>query len=295
MSKLENNNQTPTIMEALKEAAGFLQVHQREERVAELLLLYHLGIKKTELLMKLRDKVDPVLYAAFRKDLEEHVNTGIPLQHLTGEEEFLGRRYYVNRDVLIPRPETEELVLGIEKMIQERLPGKQLTIADIGTGSGIIATSLKLAFPAANVIATDISERALLVAKSNSKTLGASITVKQGSYLEPVHQLNQKVNVLVSNPPYIDEADKAQMADTVKYFDPTIALFADDKGLAAYKAIVQGLPDVLAFPAVVGFEIGWQQGEAVQTLLQDRFPAAEVEVRKDINGKDRMVFAWIEQ
>jgi release factor glutamine methyltransferase len=295
LSKLENNNQTPTIMAALKEAAAFLQAHQREERVAELLLLYHLAISKTELLMKLRDTVDPIQYAAFRRDLEEHVHTGIPLQHLTGEEEFLGRRYYVNRDVLIPRPETEELVLGIEKMIQKRLAGKQLTIADIGTGSGIIATSLKLAFPEANVIATDISERALLVAKSNSKTLGASIRVKQGSYLEPIHQLDQKVNVLVSNPPYIDEADKAHMADTVKDFDPTIALFADDKGLAAYKAIVHGLSDVLAFPAVVGFEIGWQQGEAVRKLLQEKFPAAEVEVRKDINGKDRMVFAWIEQ
>jgi release factor glutamine methyltransferase len=282
-------------MEILKEAAAFLQDHQREERVAELLLLYHLGINKTELLMKLRDTVDPVLYAAFRKDLEEHVNTGIPLQHLTGEEEFLGRRYYVNRDVLIPRPETEELVLGMEKIIRERLAGAQLTIADIGTGSGIIATSLKLAFPEANVIATDISERALLVAKSNSKTLGASITLKQGSYLAPIHQLDQKVNVLVSNPPYIDEADKPQMADTVKDFDPAIALFADDYGLAAYKEIIHGLPNVLALPAVVGFEIGWQQGEAVQTLLQGRFPGAEIEVRKDMNGKDRMVFAWIEQ
>ncbi len=148
MSKSENKQQ-PTISQALQEAIAVLQTHQREERVAELLLLFHLGMNKTELLMNMRESMDPVLYAAFRKDVEEHVETGIPLQHLTGEEEFLGRRFYVNRDVLIPRPETEELVLGVEKLIQQQLAGQDLTIADIGTGSGIIATSLKLAFPKA--------------------------------------------------------------------------------------------------------------------------------------------------
>ncbi|WP_366247803.1 peptide chain release factor N(5)-glutamine methyltransferase [Terribacillus aidingensis] len=294
MSKSENK-QYPTISQALQEAIAILQAHQREERVAELLLLFHLGINKTELLMNMREPVDPVLYAAFRKDIQEHAETGIPLQHLTGEEEFLGRRYYVNRDVLIPRPETEELVLGLEKMIQQQLTGQDLTIADIGTGSGIIATSLKLAFPAAEVIATDISERALLIAQSNSRTLGASITLKQGSYLEPLRQLGKKVNVLVSNPPYIDEADKEHMSDTVKNFDPSLALFADDNGLAAYKEIITGLPDILAFPAIAAFEIGWQQGQAVRDLLVEEFPSAEVEVREDINGKDRMVFAWIQE
>lgn len=294
MSKSENKQQ-PTISQALQEAIAFLQTHQREERVAELLLLFHLGMNKTELLMSMRESMDPVLYAAFRKDVEEHVETGIPLQHLTGEEEFLGRRFYVNRDVLIPRPETEELVLGVEKLIQQQLAGQDLTIADIGTGSGIIATSLKLAFPKAEVIATDISERALLIAKSNSRTLGASIHLKQGSYLEPLRQLEKRVNVLVSNPPYIDEADKEHMTDTVKNFDPSLALFADDNGLAAYKEIISGLSDVLAFPAIAAFEIGWQQGTAVRDLLVEKFPSAEVEVRQDINGKDRMVFAWIQE
>lgn len=294
MSKSENK-QYPTISQVLQEAIAFLHTHQREERVAELLLLFHLGINKTELLMNMREPVDPVLYATFRKDVQEHAETGIPLQHLTGEEEFLGRRYYVNRDVLIPRPETEELVLGVEKMIQQQLDGQDLTIADIGTGSGIIATSLKLAFPAAEVIATDISERALLIAKSNSRTLGASISLKQGSYLEPLRRLEKRVNVLVSNPPYIDEADKEHMADTVKNFDPSLALFADDNGLAAYKEIISGLSDVLAFPGIAAFEIGWQQGAAVRDLLVREFPSAEVEVRQDINGKDRMVFAWIQE
>lgn len=280
-------------MEALQEAKGFLQTNGREEGVAELLLMFHLGCNKTELLMNLREPMDAVLYSAFKKDIEEHAKTGIPLQHLTGEEEFLGRRYYVNRDVLIPRPETEELVLGVEELIHKHLPGQDLTIADIGTGSGIIATSLKLAFPQANVIATDISERALLVAKSNSRTLGADLTLKHGSYLEPLGHLDTRVNVLVSNPPYIDEADKEHMADTVKNFDPSLALFADENGLAAYKAIISGLPEVLALPAIVAFEIGWQQGAQVRDLLLSKFPKAEVEVRQDINGKDRMVFAWI--
>lgn len=287
-------NKQPTIMEALQEARAYLQAHKREDRVAELLLLFHLGIDKTALLMNMRESMDPVLYAAFRKDVEEHAKTGIPLQHLTGEEEFLGRRYYVNRDVLIPRPETEELVLGVEAMIKKHLAGRDLTIADIGTGSGIIATSLKLAFPEASVIATDISERALLIAKSNSRTLGADLTLRLGSYLEPILQLGKRVNVVVSNPPYIDEADKEHMTDTVKNFDPSLALFADDNGLAAYKEIIAALPEVLAFPAVAAFEIGWQQGRAVRDLLVEMFPEAEVEVRQDINGKDRMVFAWIQ-
>lgn len=287
-------NKQPTIMEALQEARAYLQAHKREDRVAELLLLFHLGIDKTALLMNMRESMDPVLYAAFRKDVEEHAKTGIPLQHLTGEEEFLGRRYYVNRDVLIPRPETEELVLGVEAMIKKHLAGRDLTIADIGTGSGIIATSLKLAFPEASVIATDISERALLIARSNSRTLGADLTLRLGSYLEPILQLGERVNVVVSNPPYIDEADKEHMTDTVKNFDPSLALFADDNGLAAYKEIIAALPEVLAFPAVAAFEIGWQQGRAVRDLLVEMFPEAEVEVRQDINGKDRMVFAWIQ-
>lgn len=280
-------------MEAMQEAMAYLQAHKREDRVAEHLLLFHLGIDKTQLLMNMRESMDPVLYAAFRKDIEEHAKTGIPLQHLTGEEEFLGRRYYVNRDVLIPRPETEELVLGVEAMIKKHLAERDLTIADIGTGSGIIATSLKLAFPEATVIATDISERALLIAKSNSRTLGADLTLRLGSYLEPILQLGKRVNVVVSNPPYIDEADKEHMTDTVKNFDPSLALFADDNGLAAYKEIIAALPEVLAFPAVAAFEIGWQQGAQVRDLLLATFPTAEVEVRQDINGKDRMVFAWI--
>lgn len=276
--------------EVLKWASLFLEEHRREPRVGEILLQHHLGLSRTEFFMNMRETIPNDVYEAFRMDLEKHATTGIPLQHLTGYEEFFGRRFTVNEHVLIPRPETEELVqlvLNEANHLQE----KSLRIADVGTGSGIIAITLALELHGTEVYATDISDNALAVAKGNAEKLGADVQFFQGDFLEPIICENLTVDILVSNPPYIAESEREDLSDTVKNFDPDIALFADEQGLAAYRKIIHQAGTVLSPGGLIAFEIGYTQGDAVKKLILEKFPTSKVDIHQDINKKDRIITA----
>lgn len=279
------------LQEVLRRASLFLEQNHREPKVAEILLMHHLQLDKVQLLMRLREEIPEQVKEAFQGDLIKHVETGIPVQHLTGYEHFYGRKFTVNKNVLIPRPETEELVLGtLEKIKQLNRP---LRVVDIGTGSGIIAITLKLEYPSLDVHALDISEQALATAQANATYHQADVSFMQSDFLQAWIAQNQQADVIISNPPYIPWEDSHSLSDTVRNFDPSLALFANDHGLYAYQQIIDQAEKVLSTCGLLAFEIGYQQGEAVEKLIKAKFPNSTVEIRKDMNGKDRMVYATI--
>ncbi|UAT30558.1 peptide chain release factor N(5)-glutamine methyltransferase [Bacillus badius] len=283
---------TQKIYEALRWASSFLQERQRDENAGELLLQHILKMKRSELLANVRESLTEQQQHAFVEMVSRH-GEGVPIQHMIGEEQFYGRDFIVNEEVLIPRPETEELVWHALEGIHQHFAKKELTLADIGTGSGAIAVTMKLECPELAVYATDLSEKALHTAKQNSEALGADISFFQGDLLAPFIEKEIKLDVVLSNPPYIPLADREELSTVVIDHEPELALFGGEDGLDIYRRLCRQLPDVLHSKALVGFEIGAGQGEAVAALLQIAFPQAAVSVKNDINGKDRMVFAKI--
>ena len=275
--------------EVLNWASLFLERYQREERVAELLLQHHLGVNRAQFYAGMQESIPVRVLYAFEDDLLKHATTGVPIQHLIGTESFFGRDFMVNQDVLIPRPETEELVLQVINHVKERSDDSPLTIVDVGTGSGVIAVTLALEIPQATVYATDISDEALTVAKQNAAAHQVDVTFLQGDFLKPISNRKLQADLVVSNPPYISQAEKVELSDTVIDFDPALALFAEENGLAAYQEIISQLPTCLDKAGSVFFEIGHLQGKAVCDLLKGTYPNSEPVIIKDINKNDRIV------
>lgn len=282
-----------TIQEARQWASLFLKEHQREPGVADWLLEHHLGMSYTQLMAYGRDPFPGDKRDAFIADIYKHIKTGVPVQHLIGEAEFYGRRFDVNVDVLVPRPETEELVEGVLQFIEQNgRASESLKIVDLGTGSGAIACTLALESKHLDVYATDISSQTLETATHNAEQLGAKVNFYKGDFLAPVG--GEALDIIVSNPPYISHAELKELSDTVVQFDPHLALFADNEGLAAYDTIVSQIKNYHLNPMLIAFEIGHLQGEAVKAIIEKELPGYHAEVRSDINGKPRMVFAYSE-
>ncbi|MBY7144741.1 peptide chain release factor N(5)-glutamine methyltransferase [Virgibacillus sp. NKC19-3] len=274
--------------EVLNRASLFLEKHNREPKVAELLLQHHLQVSRSKFYAMMQDRPSRTVVENFQTDISKHALTGVPVQHLTGQESFYGRLFSINEHVLIPRPETEELV---QHVIHRARQNKEVqpVIVDVGTGSGVIAITLALEIPNAIVYATDISEEALTIADQNAKRLGAEVPFLQGNFLQPFIDNHVQANIIVSNPPYIAKADAGYLSDTVKNFDPEIALFAAENGLAAYKQIIEQSREVIGKGGHLAFEIGYEQSVAVTALIKNVFPMAEVQTIQDINKKDRIV------
>ena len=214
-----------------------------------------------------------------------------PVAYLLGKKEFMSLDFTVNEDVLIPRPETEELV---EKLI-EYCQSRNLTapnIADIGTGSGAIAVSLAYYIKEARVLAIDISPGALKVARENISKYGLEERVKalEGDLLIPLLWMNKdNVDIVVSNPPYIDHEGMAELAGEVRR-EPEIALNGGLDGLDYYRRLIPQALKVLKDDGLLALEIGYDQAAAVRELFDANW--TKVEVKKDYSGHDRMVFAY---
>lgn len=282
-----------TILEALNGASSFLVENGREENAARLLLQHILQTNYSGLMMKMHDMLTEEQQHNFDQYIEQHVK-GVPVQYITGEEEFYGRVFSVDESVLIPRPETEELIVGAVTRM-EKIFGKQaeLKLADIGTGSGAIAITMKSEWPEAIVTATDLSEIALQTAKKNAEQLQANITFKLGDLTAPI--ADEKWDVVLSNPPYIAFSEIEEMSDVVVDHEPHSALFAEEDGLILYRKLAEQLPPLMNKPALIGVEIGYTQGQAVAEMFKESFPQAHVSIVKDINGKERMVFCEISE
>ncbi|MBU9724359.1 peptide chain release factor N(5)-glutamine methyltransferase [Bacillus alkalicola] len=282
------------VYEALRWASSFLQKHDYEETIGERLLQHHTGWSRTQMLTEYHTTLSEQIQMKFQEDVEKAAS-GIPVQYITGEEVFYGREFHVNKDVLIPRPETEELIEVVLDMIRSLplIDSDKVAIVDVGTGSGVIAITLALELSNAEVTAIDISGDALHLASQNANRLGATITFLEGDLLSPFISLGEKVSVVVSNPPYIPEGDRAVMKGNVVEHEPHLALFAGEDGLGIYRRLVKQIPSVLIKPGIIAFEIGHGQGEAVKTLIVEEFPSASVDIINDINGKERIVIGTV--
>lgn len=242
---------------------------------------------RASLLADLREPLTAAQHKSFWDKTTELLE-GKPVQYVIGEESFYGYIFKVDENVLIPRPETEELVYGALERSEKLFATKKISIADIGTGSGAIAISIKKEWPEASVTATDISEGALAIAKGNAKANGANVNFLQGDLTAPIAQ--EKWDVVLSNPPYIAHEEATLMSGIVLDHEPHNALFADEDGLYFYRKLAENLPPLMNKPSLIAVEIGYMQGPAVHKLFKDSFPEAIVETVKDINGKDRMIF-----
>lgn len=281
------------IYEALKWASSFLAEAERDHNAGELLLRHHLNMSRAEMLANLRTDLPDGVWESFKTDINHHAE-GIPVQHMIGSEEFYGRSFVVNKEVLIPRPETEELVEGILLKAKYLFNGyDSVEAADIGTGSGAIAISLALENPMFKLRAVDIAPESLEVAQLNAKNLGAEVQFSHGDLLSPILNSGKKLDVVVSNPPYIPDADILELSTVVKDHEPLRALAGGEDGLDFYRRLAEEIPHVINERALIAFEVGAGQGEDVKALLLDKLPHAEAEVKYDINGKDRMVFAVV--
>lgn len=279
-----------TVKELIKQAESRLDDSNKDVNVAKV-LFYHLANKEPhELYLMYDEEVDKDLEKQFLMGMEEYYN-GRPIQYIKGVETFFGRDFKVNENVLIPRYETEELVENILYRIDDYFSGyKNITLCDVGTGSGAIAISLALEEPKLKVYATDISDLALTVAKENANNLKADVEFLVGDMLQPLIEKNLKLDIFVSNPPYIPQEQEIEAV--VKDNEPHVALFGGNDGLYFYRKIFEGVNELLNERALLAFEMGFDQRELMEEALQKYFPNDPYEIIKDINGKDRMLFIY---
>lgn len=254
--------------------------------IAFLLIEKLTGMSRSDVLVN----KDTVFSVEQRKQIAtfvEKLKKAVPVQYVLGEADFYGLRFAVNGSVLIPRPETEELVEWVECECRSRT---DIRLLDIGTGSGCIPVALKKRLPGLQADAFDVSSEALQVASYNARLHGVQVRFRQCDILQnPV--MDEKWDIIVSNPPYIPEHEKARMARQVLDYEPPLALFVpDSRPLLFYERIAAFARQHLRVGGRIYFEIHYDAGRAVVELLRNlRF--CDVELRRDLAGNDRMVRA----
>lgn len=281
---------TERIYEAQNRAFSLLENKHLDSGSVRLLMQHITGYSHALLLANMQSPLTTAQSERFWKKVEALLE-GKPVQYVIGYESFYGRNFTVNEKVLIPRPETEELIYEALARKKKLFNRDDVKFADIGTGSGAIAVTMKLECPTLAVTATDISLEALEVARYNAANLHADIDFRQGDLAAPLSP--EKWDVVLSNPPYIARSEAVEMTDTVLAFEPHLALFAKEDGLECYRKLATQLPKLMNKPGLIGLEIGYAQAEVVVNLFKESFPTAKIEVVKDINGKDRMIFCEI--
>lgn len=246
-----------------------------------------LGWDKVRLLTSREQTIDQSDLLRFHWALED-LKQSRPIQHIIGFVGFCGCRIEVSPDVLIPRPETEEMVNSLTPGPSPTGEGSR--ILDLCTGSGCIAIALKKAFPVSDVTAVDVSPKALEVARQNAKNNGVEVRFVQADVLNGVDGLNGQYRLIVSNPPYVRDSERAQMAANVLDYDPALALFVpDDDPLRFYKAIATIAKNHLADDGQVVVEIN--EALAEETCAVFKAQGFTPKVHEDFRGKQRWVSA----
>ena len=213
---------------------------------------------------------------------KKRLSKGEPVQYIIGNVDFYGNLIEVNKNVLIPRFETEELVEKTMEYVKKYFK-EPLDIVDLATGSGCIAITLKKKLNA-NVDAVDISKEALKIAQKNALQNKVNINFLKGDMLDP---LTKKYDLLISNPPYIDPLEPID--ERVKKYEPSIALYAEEKGLYFYKKILKDVKKYIKEKSLIAFEIGQNQGEELKKIASCYFPLENIKVEKDLQGRDRFL------
>ena len=235
----------------------------------------------TDFVLKLRAEVSQEEREEL-KVIQKQLLAHKPAQYIIGSSDFHGLNLKVDERVLIPRPETEELV----ELILSENPESSVSVLDIGTGSGAIALALANSRPDWQITASDLSEDALSLARENAQSCGLNLAFVRSDCFEAI---SGNFDIIVSNPPYISEEDKDEVGLNVLTSEPHMALFAEEDGYEVYRKIAEQAGDYLTEKGKIYLEIGYKQGDGVVDLLKQFFPQKRIRVLKDQFGKDRMV------
>lgn len=258
---------------------------------ARYLMLEFCQQNNIDLFKNLDEPVDEKVAQQFAEGVKRLENNE-PVAHILGYSYFYGYQFKVNGDVLIPRSETELLVMNALLEIENYFDTFKLKMIDLACGSGIIGITMKLEESDLIVDMSDISDVALLVAKENAKKLKADVNLRQDDMLKDAIKNKEKYDVIICNPPYIH--DDEALEESVKDFEPHLALFGGNDGLDFYKLVLKQSTKVLNKPGLIGFEIGYDQKENISQEIAKVYPDAKVKHFKDYANLDRMVFVFVE-
>jgi release factor glutamine methyltransferase len=280
------------ISEALRQGTRLIQRTGSDEArlEAELLLMHALKTDRVHLYERLRDELPVRAGGHYRRLLDRRL-AHEPTPYLVGHKEFFGLEFEVSRSALIPRPETETLVELAIDFARGRFPDGRFTIADVGAGCGVIAIALASELPNARVIATDVSKRALALARRNAGRHGVAsrIDFVEGDTLRPVEG---RVEIIAANLPYVTTDDWLATPPEIREWEPRRALDGGADGLRYIRKLFRQAPGKLARNGALFAEIGDRQGAAARSLAENAFPTAEVVIRPDLAGRDRVVCVY---
>jgi release factor glutamine methyltransferase len=276
--------QNKTLLEVLQSTTAYFTKHKIENpRLnAEHLIAHVLKMSRLELYLEFETQLNETELATLR-ELVKRRGQGEPLQHLLGTVEFCGQTFLIDKRALVPRPETEELV----ELLQSKIQNPKSKMIDVGTGSGVIALSLAKQFPEAKILAVDISEEALALAKENAARLGlARVQFQKGDLLE---NLSERFDLIVANLPYVSMQDRHLLAREVLR-DPEVALFAGPAGDELVKKLIEQAPSHLNPGGILALEIGINQAEGLGDFLRLK-NYHDIESKKDYSGITRFLVA----
>jgi release factor glutamine methyltransferase len=281
------------ILDVISKTTPYFEKHGIESArlTIELLLAHLLKKKRLDLYLEFERELDEPTLEKLREMVKRRA-AGEPLQYITGEAEFCGLKFHVDRRVLIPRPETELLVETVLQTLQRSTPNPQRsTLIDVGTGSGCIAVALAVRLPHAEIWATDASPDALEVAKLNARRHGVEKNIRflHGDLLQAL-PATVRADAIVSNPPYLASGELAKLPKEVKDFEPVQALVAGEDGLEVYRRLIADAKRCLSADGFVALELGAGRRHAVEELFaQHGYKPAQVV--KDLQGHDRVIVA----
>lgn len=270
-----------TVEDLLFFAKGHIHSDHAKILIAELL-----GCNPLELLNHLEEEVPEEKVELLKKEIKA-LEENIPLQYVLGHINFYGNDFYIDERVLIPRFETEELVENTIKYINKYFT-EPVDIIDLGTGSGVIGLTLEKKVSTKSVDLIDISKEALEVTHINCEKLSSKANIIESDMFSSVEK---KYDVIISNPPYIKTEEEIE--SIVKENEPHIALYAGPNGLDCYQKILENIKDHMKERCLIAFEIGYTQKEDLKQLISKYLPTSKVEVKKDLSGKDRMIFITV--
>lgn len=269
----------------LRQALDYGKAQLRDEKFTDadtdawILLEYVTGITRSQYFLKMNEELSVEMWETYQQVIEQR-KSHIPVQHITESQVFMGLEFFVNKDVLIPRQDTETLVEEAVKVLED-----DMDVLDMCTGSGCIIISLAK-MKRIRGTGVDLSKQALDVAKKNGKKLEADITWMESDLFEKVMGT---YDFIISNPPYIKTSVIQSLQKEVQEHDPYMALDGRDDGLYFYRKIIQESPKFLKNPGYLYFEIGHDQGNAVKEMME-KAGFQNVCVKKDLAGLDRVVY-----
>lgn len=271
---------------------GFKSLSKTERKSprleSELIVMHLLDVDKAYLYTHPNRIVNKEIIDKF-EELVEKRKQGYPIQYILKNQEFMGLDFHVTEGVLVPRPDTEILIEYIIKFARKN-DKEKLKILDIGTGSGAISLSLAYYIENSYIYSVDISEKAIKIARKNKKKMNLEDRVKliTKDILEGFPEIDEKMEIVVSNPPYIPSRDIDSLQIEVSKYEPRLALDGGDDGLVFYRYITEKAKEKLIYNGLLCYEIGYDQGESVKNIMKDN-GYKDILILKDLQGRDRAV------